>query len=118
MAVMEKKLGMDLMGRDIFMNVAGGVKVDEPAIDMGIVSAIASSFLDKPISESTVVLGEVGLTGEVRAVGQVEIRVGEAKKMGFARCLIPESNVKRMSVIKGIEISGVKTVAECVETLF
>ena len=69
---MEKKLGMHLMGHDIFMNVAGGVKIDEPAIDLGIVSAVASSFLDKPISESTVVLGEVGLTGEVRAVGRLK----------------------------------------------
>ncbi|MCP4368574.1 MAG: DNA repair protein RadA, partial [Deltaproteobacteria bacterium] len=117
-AVMEKKLGMHLMGHDIFMNVAGGVKIDEPAIDLGIVSAVASSFLDKPIPESTVVLGEVGLTGEVRAIGQVEIRVGEVKKMGFTRCLIPESNLTRMSSIKGIEITGIKTVAECIETLF
>jgi DNA repair protein RadA/Sms len=117
-AVMEKKLGMHLMGHDIFMNVAGGVKITEPAVDLGIVSAVASSFLDKPIPESTVVLGEVGLTGEVRAIGQVEKRVGEAKKMGFTRCLIPESNVKRMSSIKDIEITGIKTVAECIETLF
>ena len=73
-AVMEKKLGMHLMGHDIFMNVAGGVKVDEPAVDLGIVSAIASSFLDRPIRKDTMVIGEVGLTGEVRAVGQVEIR--------------------------------------------
>ena len=115
---MEKKLGMHLMGHDIFMNVAGGVKIDEPAIDLGIVSAVASSFLDKPIPESTVVLGEVGLTGEVRAIGQVEIRVGEVKKMGFTRCLIPESNLNRMSGIKGIEITGIKTVVECIETLF
>jgi len=117
-AVMEKKLGLHLMGHDIFMNVAGGVKIDEPAVDLGIVSAVASSFLDKPVPGATAVLGEVGLTGEVRAVGQVEIRVGETKKMGFTRCLIPESNLKRMSGIKGIEITGIKTVAECIETLF
>ncbi|MBW1822212.1 MAG: DNA repair protein RadA, partial [Deltaproteobacteria bacterium] len=117
-AVMEKKLGMHLMGHDIFMNVAGGVKIDEPAVDLGIVSAVASSFLDKPIPEATIVLGEVGLTGEVRAIGQVEIRVGEAKKMGFTSCLVPESNVKRMSSIKDIEITGIKTVADAIETLF
>ena len=117
-AVMEKKLGMHLMGHDIFMNVAGGVKIDEPAVDLGIVSAVASSFLDKPIPEATVVLGEVGLTGEVRAIGQVEIRVGEAKKMGFTRCLVPESNIKRMSSIKDIEITGIKTVSDAIETLF
>jgi len=117
-AVMEKKLGMDLMGRDIFMNVAGGVKVDEPAIDMGIVSAIASSFLDKPISDSTLVLGEVGLTGEVRAVSHIETRVNETKKMGFSRCLIPESNLKRMTEVEGIDVIGVKTVSEAIEILF
>ncbi|MBW2590851.1 MAG: DNA repair protein RadA, partial [Deltaproteobacteria bacterium] len=117
-AVMEKKLGMHLMGHDIFMNVAGGVKIDEHAVDLGIVSAVASSFLDKPIPEATVVLGEVGLTGEVRAIGQVEIRVGEAKKMGFTRCLVPESNIKRMSSIKDIDITGIKTVSDAIETLF
>jgi len=117
-AVMEKKLGMDLMGHDIFMNVAGGVKVDEPAIDMGIVSAIASSFLDKPISDATLVLGEVGLTGEVRAVSHIETRVTETKKMGFSRCLVPESNLKRMTEVEGIDVIGVKTVSEAIEILF
>jgi DNA repair protein RadA/Sms len=117
-AVMEKKLGMHLMGHDIFMNVAGGVKIAEPAVDLGIVSAVASSFLDKPIPEATIVLGEVGLTGEVRAIGQVEIRVGEAKKMGFTRCLVPESNINRMSSIKDIEITGIKTVSDAIEMLF
>ena len=79
-AVMEKKLGMHLMGHDIFINVAGGVKVDEPAIDMGIVSAFASSFLDRSIPKGTITFGEVGLTGEVRAIGHVETRIAEAKK--------------------------------------
>jgi DNA repair protein RadA/Sms len=117
-AVMEKKLGLHLMGHDIFMNVAGGVKVDEPAVDMGIISAIASSFLDKPIREGTVVMGEVGLTGEVRPIGQIEIRAGECKKMGFTRCLMPYSNLKRMSGEKDIELVGIKTVSEAVEALF
>jgi DNA repair protein RadA/Sms len=101
-----------------FMNVAGGVKVIEPAVDMAIVSAIASSFLDKPISNGTVVLGEVGLTGEVRAIGQVDARVAEAKKMGFKRCLVPDSNLKRIPDIDGVEISGIKKVSEAVDTLF
>lgn len=117
-AVMEKKLGMQLMGHDVFMNVAGGVKVDEPAVDLGIVAAVASSFLDRFIPNGTVVLGEVGLTGEVRAVGQIEIRVLETKKMGFSRCLVPHSNLKRSNEIEGIEIQGVKTVADAVENLF
>jgi len=117
-AVIEKKLGMHLMGHDIFMNVAGGVKVDEPAIDLAIVSAVTSSFLDKSIQDGTLVLGEVGLAGEVRAIGRVETRVAEAKKMGFKRCLVPDSNLKRMSGIKGIELVGIKRVSEAIEVLF
>jgi DNA repair protein RadA/Sms len=117
-AVMEKKIGLHLMGYDIFMNVAGGVKVGEPAVDLAIVSAIASSFLDKAIPEGTVVLGEVGLTGEVRAIGQVDTRIAEIKKMGFTRCLIPAGNLKRLPDFEGIEISGVGTVSEAVESLF
>ena len=117
-AVMEKKLGMHLMGYDIFMNVAGGVKVVEPAVDVAIVAAVASSFLDKPIADGTVVLGEIGLTGEVRAIGQVDKRLSESRKMGFTRCLVPAGNLKRLPEIKGIEIVGVKTVSEVVENLF
>ncbi len=117
-AVMEKQLGMHLLGYDFFMNVAGGLKVIEPAVDMAIVSAIASSFLDKPISDGTVVIGEVGLTGEVRAIGQVDNRVAEAKKMGFNRCLVPDGNLKRIPDIDGIELAGIKTVPEAVEMLF
>ena len=115
---MEKKLGLHLLGHDLFMNVAGRVKVDEPAVDMGIVSAVASSFLDRPIQEGSVVLGEVGLTGEVRAIGQVETRVTEMKKMGFNRCLLPESNLKRMTDAKGIELIGIKTIEDAVESIF
>jgi DNA repair protein RadA/Sms len=117
-AVMEKKLGLHLLGHDIFMNVAGGVRVDEPAVDMGIVSAVASSFLDRPIPGDSVVLGEVGLTGEVRAIGQVETRIAESRKMGFTRCLVPESNLKRMSEIKGMELIGIKSLEEAMEILF
>jgi DNA repair protein RadA/Sms len=117
-AVMEKKLHMQLMGHDIFMNVAGGVKVDEPAADMGIISAVASSFLNTPIADTTVVIGEVGLTGEVRAIGHIETRVAESRKMGFTRCLVPKSNLKRMGGVGEIEIVGVKTVGEAIEVLF
>ena len=117
-AVMEKMLGMHLMGYDIFMNVAGGVKVTEPAVDMAIVAAVASSFLDKAISEGTVVLGEIGLTGEVRAIGQADTRIAESRKMGFSRCLLPKSNLNRLPNIEGIEIEGVSTVSEVVEKLF
>jgi DNA repair protein RadA/Sms len=117
-AVMEKQLGMHLMGYDIFMNVAGGVKVIEPAVDLAIVSAIASSFLDKPIADGTIVLGEVGLTGEVRAIGQVDARIAEAGKMGFNRCVVPEGNFRRIRGIDGIKVAGIKTVSEAVDMLF
>jgi DNA repair protein RadA/Sms len=117
-AVMEKKVGMHLMGYDIFMNVAGGVRVVEPAVDLAIVGAIASSFLDKPVPDRTVVIGEVGLTGEVRAIGQAEQRILEARKMGFDRCILPHGNLKRLPPMEGIDISGVQSVSEAVETLF
>ena len=118
LAVIEKKLNMHMMGQDIFMNVAGGVKIDEPAIDLGIVSAVVSSFLDKPILERTVVVGEVGLTGEIRAISNIDVRISEAEKMGFSRCLVPQSNLKRISVNNGLELIGIKTIPEAVEVLF
>jgi DNA repair protein RadA/Sms len=117
-AVMEKKLGMHLMGHDIFINVAGGVKIDEPAVDMGIVAAVASSFLDRPVQQGTIILGEIGLTGEVRAIGHIEARIAEAKKMGFNRCVLPKSNLKRTTGMKGIKLAGVKNVSEAMEELF
>ena len=117
-AVMEKKLGLELMNQDIFVNVTGGVKVDEPAVDLGIVSAIASSFFDKPVKESTLVFGEIGLTGEVRGISQAEPRVHEAQKMGFRRCLLPGNNLKRLKGLADIEIVGVQTISELVDLLF
>ncbi len=117
-AVMEKQLGMHLMGHDIFMNVAGGVKIIEPAIDMGIVSAIASSFLDRPIRKDTMVVGEVGLAGEVRAVGNVDIRISEARKMGFTRIVAPAGSLKRLRRPKDVTLEGVDTVGAAVELLF
>jgi DNA repair protein RadA/Sms len=115
-AVMEKKLGMHLMGHDIFMNVAGGVRVDEPAIDMAIVCAVASSFLDRPVHDSTVVIGEVGLTGEIRAVGQIEHRIRETEKMGFTRCIIPVGNTKRLRT--DMEVLGVENMSRAIDMLF
>ena len=117
-AVLEKKVGLNLAGHDIFMNVAGGVKVDEPAVDMGVLCAIASSFLDRPVPEETVILGEVGLTGEIRAVSHMESRLGEAAKMGFTRCVAPESAVKRVQAPDGMTVQGVRRVEEAMELLF
>jgi len=116
-AVMEKKLGMHLMGHDIFMNVAGGVKIYEPAVDLAVVAAIASSFLDRPIDETTLVLGEVGLAGEVRGIGNLETRIAEATKMGFTRCVVPERNRKRPTG-GHMQVIGVGGVAGAIETLF
>lgn len=117
-AIMEKKLGLHLANEDIFVNVAGGVKVDEPAVDLGIVSVIASSFLDKPVKGRTVVLGEIGLTGEVRTVSRVEQRVGEAAKMGFTRCLLPGNNLKHLKGENAMALVGVQTVSELLDVLF
>lgn len=107
-AVMEKRLGINLSGLDIFMNVAGGVKVVEPAADLGVAVALASSFLDMPVPEGTTVIGEIGLTGEIRAVSHGEARVKEALKMGFTRCVVPENTKKLLPDIQSIEIQGHK----------
>ncbi|MBF0229899.1 MAG: DNA repair protein RadA [Desulfamplus sp.] len=107
-AVMEKRLGINLSGLDIFMNVAGGVKVVEPAADLGVAVALASSFLDMPVPEGTTVIGEIGLTGEIRAVSHGEARVKEALKMGFTRCIVPENTKKQLPDIQSIEIQGQK----------
>jgi DNA repair protein RadA/Sms len=117
-AVLEKKLGMQLMNHDIFMNVAGGVKIDEPAVDLAIASGIASAFLDRPIPNRSVVMGEIGLTGEIRAISHLETRVSEIIKMGFNRCIVPQSNLKRMIIPEGITLIGVKSLGEAMEYLF
>jgi DNA repair protein RadA/Sms len=117
-AVMEKKLGLHLVGHDIFMNVAGGVKIDEPAVDLAVLAAIASSFLDKPVANHTLVLGEVGLAGEVRAISNVAARLSEAHKMGFHRCLAPKGSLKRIEAPEKIQLVGVATVEEAMEALF
>ncbi|PIR16509.1 MAG: DNA repair protein RadA [Deltaproteobacteria bacterium CG11_big_fil_rev_8_21_14_0_20_49_13] len=111
-AVLEKIVGLHLNDQDIFLNVAGGLKVNEPAVDLGIITSITSSFKNKPIDPHTLILGEVGLTGEVRAVSGIEMRLSEASKMGFKRVLMPRSNTK-VKPPKGMEAIGVATVEEC-----
>lgn len=117
-AVLEKKLGMHLMGHDIFMNVAGGVKIDEPAVDLAITVGIASAFLDRSVPGGTVLMGEIGLTGEIRAISHLESRISESMKMGFKRCVVPETSLKRMTYQQNIALVGVKTLAEAMEYLF
>ena len=117
-AVMEKRLGMNLSGLDIFMNVTGGVKILEPAVDLAIAAALASSFLDKPVDKHTTLIGEIGLTGEIRAVGHAQARINEAAKMGFTRCLVPSNNIKQLSKIKNMTIESVSYLKSVVEVLF
>jgi DNA repair protein RadA/Sms len=117
-AVLEKKVGLSMLHQDIFVNAVGGVRIDEPAVDLAISTAVASSFLDKPVDPHTVLLGEVGLTGEVRAVSRTDIRVSEAAKLGFRRCLLPQSNAERLRAIMSIQIIGVQSVQAVLDILF
>ena len=112
MAVLEKRVGLLLQNQDAYLKVAGGVKLDEPAIDLAIAVSIASSFKDAPPKPTDVIIGEVGLTGEVRRVSRIEQRVTEAAKLGFKRAIIPEANIGGWNPPVDIEIIGVKNVAE------
>lgn len=112
MAVLEKRLGLHLSNYDAYVNIAGGVKMNEPAIDLGIVMAIVSSYKNKAIDEKTIVFGEVGLSGEVRAVSMPEQRVAEAKKLGFETCIMPEVSKKMVKGIQGIKVIGVKNIGD------
>lgn len=114
-AVLEKRLGLNLAGQDIFVNVAGGVKIQEPAIDLGIAVAIASSLKEVPVQQETVILGEVGLGAEVRAVSQAETRIMEAQRLGFKRCIIGKNNLKELNIKNTIELVGVETAAQALE---
>lgn len=117
MAVLEKRMGLPLSGYDAYVNVAGGIRMNEPAVDLGIVMAIASSYKNRPIPEDMIVFGEVGLSGEVRAVSMPEQRVAEAKKLGFKTCVLPQVCEKTVGKVSGIEILGVKTVNQAMGLL-
>lgn len=117
MAIMEKRLGMQLQNQDAYVNIIGGLKIDEPAVDLGAVLAISSSFKNIAIDPTMVALGEVGLTGEIRSVQFIEKRIMEAQKMGFKKCIIPKSNLKGLKV-EEIEIIGVSTLYEALHYTF
>jgi len=117
LAVLEKRLGLPLQSHDVYVNVVGGLYIEEPAIDLGVVVAVVSSLRDVVLDPHLVVLGEVGLTGEVRAVGQVEARLREAAKLGFHRCLLPQANAQAMSHTVDMELCGVRTVAEALQVI-
>jgi len=111
-AVLERRSGLKLGSRDIYINVAGGVRISEPAADLPLAVSIASCYRDKPVDPKTVVVGEVGLGGEVRSVGQIVSRIKEAEKLGFKKIIIPRGNLKEASKIKGIDIEGVSDIGQ------
>ena len=117
MAVLEKRLGLQMSGCDAYVNLAGGIRIQEPAVDLGMVMAIVSSFKNRPVDESTVVFGEVGLSGEVRAVSLAEQRLQEAVKLGFTTCVMPKANADMLKNTKSIKVIGVSNVQEAVELI-
>ena len=117
MAVLEKRLGLALSNYDAYVNIAGGIRLSEPATDLGVVLAIASSYKNRPIAEDVIVFGEVGLSGEVRAVAMPEQRVVEARKLGFQTCIIPEVSREAVKNIEDIRIIGVRNVSEAMQLI-
>lgn len=117
MAVLEKRAGLLLQNQDAYVNVAGGVRLDEPAIDLAIAVSLASSFRERPTSPYDVVIGEIGLTGEVRGVSRIDQRVKEAKKLGFKRAIIPEKNLTGWDYPSDITVVGVNSVAEALREM-
>ena len=116
-AVLEKIGGVNLGNQDVYLNIVGGMRVNEPAIDLGIVLASASSYKNKPIGQDVVAIGEVGLTGEVRSVNMIEKRIKEVEKMGFKKCIIPESNKKVLKENFKLDIIGVSDIREAMKNL-
>ena len=117
MAVLEKKAGMNWGNQDVYLNVVSGIKVSEPAVDLGVILSVASSFKNLSIPNDTVVVGEVGLTGEVRSVNLIDKRLKEIEKLGFKTCIIPESNKKVLKEKYKLDIIGVKNINEAMQKL-
>lgn len=117
LAVLEKRLNLKLSSADVYVNIAGGIRISEPAIDLGVVMAVVSSYKDKPIDEKVLAFGEVGLSGEVRAVSQAAQRVQEAKKLGFTTVVLPEVCREQIGTVEGIRLCGVRTVADAVRLI-
>jgi DNA repair protein RadA/Sms len=117
-AVLEKKVGLHLGGMDIFVNVVGGLKLAEPAVDLGIITTIASSLKDVPVDPGIFVFGEVGLSGEIRAVTYAETRIKEAAKIGFKKAVMPLGNSEKIKNDFGLEITGVRNVEDCLDSVF
>lgn len=116
-AVLEKRAGLDMGNYDVYVNLAGGMRINEPSLDLAAALAIASSFRNAPIDPHTVVFGEVGLTGEIRGVAMAEKRVVEAAKLGFKTCIMPKANVEKLPAIKGIKVIGVAHIGEALDVI-
>ena len=116
-AVLEKRAHVNIGSQDIYVNVVSGMKLNEPSIDLGIICVCASSFKDIPIPKDTVIMGEVGLTGEVRRINMIEKRLKEAEKLGFKRCIIPENNKRYLENSYSMEIIGVRNIDEALRVL-
>jgi DNA repair protein RadA/Sms len=117
-AVIEKRLGLQFAGDDVFLNIAGGLEIDEPAADLGVITAIVSSFRNLQVAPDVAVFGEVGLTGEVRGVLQAQARAREAQTLGFKKLVLPESNKKGLEKLLGMRVVGVRNLNEAIEALF
>lgn len=117
MAVLEKRVGLQVSGCDAYVNIAGGMKLLEPALDLGIVMAIVSSYKNRAVDDKTIVFGEVGLSGEVRAVSMAQQRIQEAKKLGFTHCVIPYSSLDGLVDVSGIKVTGVRNVREAINLI-
>ena len=117
MAVIEKRAGLMLGNQDVYLNIAGGMKLSEPAVDLGIIATVASAYKNIPIAKDVVIMGEVGLTGEVRRINLIEKRLKEAEKLGFKTCIIPESNKKGLKDEFKLGIIGVKNIGEALKKL-
>ena len=117
MAVLEKRLNLPLSGYDAYVNIAGGLRLSEPALDLGLVLAVISSYKDIPVSGKTIVFGEVGLSGEVRAVSMAQQRVQEAKKLGFTQVILPQSSLEQVKSITGIRLVGAATVGDALKVI-
>jgi DNA repair protein RadA/Sms len=117
-AVLEKRMGLHLEQEDIFVNIAGGIRAEDPAADLAVALAVASAFRDKVVDYGTLVLGEVGLTGEIRSISQSSIRLNEAQKLGFKRCLLPKNSGRNLEYKKGgLEVVWVATLQEAFDAL-
>lgn len=117
MAVLEKRLNLQMSDCDAYVNLAGGMRIVEPAIDLGVAMAVASSFKNRVIDDKTIVFGEIGLSGEVRGVSMAENRVAEAAKLGFSTCVLPAVNAGQIKEKRGMNVIGVRTVRDAIDLI-